>query len=312
MLHSGDLTAHVLTYGAIVQDLRFKDVDYPLVLGMDDLAGYLAQTGYFGAIVGRFANRIGGGHFCIDGQEYQTDRNFRGRHTLHGGSNGISSQLWRVEQQSDNRVVLSLDLADGEMGFPGRMQIIAGISLDGEALSFDLSAESDAPTPCNLAHHGYFDLDGRADIRNHSLRIDASHYLPVDDDLIPTGEIAPVAGTDFDFCTPRQIGNFGYDHNFCLSARPRPLRPVALLTGGSGLSMQVETTACGLQFYDGAYIGQMTGLEGRPYHPHAGLALETQHWPDAPNRSDFPDAILRPGQKYSETTTYRLIRCRPN
>lgn len=308
-LHSGDLTAQVLTYGAILQDLRLDGVDYPLVLGLNDLAGYLTQTGYFGAIVGRFANRIGGGRFSIDGREYQTDLNFRGRHTLHGGSRGISDQLWGIAELADDRLVLSLDLADGEMGFPGQMRITAAISLAGAALSFDLSAESDAPTPCSLAHHGYFDLDGKGDIRKHSLRIDAPYYLPVDDDLIPTGEVAPVAGANFDFRKLRKIGDAGYDHNFCLSDVPhRPLQAVALLTGESGLSMQVETTACGLQLYDGAYIAGMHGLNGRQYAKHSGLALEAQHWPDAPNHKKFPNAILRPGKVYSQTTTYRFIR----
>lgn len=308
VLRGGGLTAHVLTYGAIVQDLRLDGVAYPLVLGMDDLAGYLTQPGYFGAAVGRFANRIGGGRFSIDGQEFQTDRNFRGRHTLHGGSAGISERLWSVDLHDTNRVALSLDLADGEMGFPGNVHIIVVISLENGALSFDFKATTDAPTPCSLAHHGYFNLDGSGDIRSHTLRIDAPDYLPVDDDLIPTGEITPVADTDFDFRETRKIGGTGYDHNFCLSDKPRPMRPVALLAGESGLQLQVETTACGLQFYDGAYIGQMKGLDGRQYMPFSGLALEAQHWPDAPNRNNFPDAILRPGDEYSHTTSYRFIR----
>lgn len=307
-LRGGGLTAHVLTYGAILQDLWLDGVDYPLVLGLDDLAGYLKQTCYLGAIVGRFANRIGGGRFSIDGQEYQTDRNFLGKHTLHGGGIGVSERLWSVDLHLDDRVVLSLELADGDMGFPGRMHITVVISLADGALSFDFKAKSTAATPCSLAHHGYFNLDGRGDVRNHALRIDAPAYLPIDDDCIPTGEITSVADTDFDFRKTRKIGNAGYNHNFCLSDAPRPQRPVALLTGESGLQMQLETSACGLQLYDGAYIEPMQGLEGRRYAPYSGLALEAQHWPDAPNRSNFPDAILQPGQVYSQTTSHRFIR----
>ncbi|RMC37563.1 aldose epimerase family protein [Paracoccus alkanivorans] len=306
-LQSGRLSAKILTLGAILQDLRMEDVDHPLVLGTPAVTDYLGPARYFGAIVGRFANRIGEGSFTLDGKTYRTDPNFRDRHTLHGGSEGIDTQIWQVQSLAPDRATLTLDLPDGHMGFPGTIWITAGIHLAGDELSFTLSARTDAPTICSLAHHGFFDLDGRGDIRNHSLMIDAGHYLPVDDDLIPTGEIRPVDGSDFDFRSPRRIGSAGYDHNFCLSDGQRPLCPVARLTGESGLSMQVETTACGLQFYDGAYMRDVPGLDGRIYGPHAGLALETQHWPDAPNRPGFPDAVLRPGQVYSETTIYRFI-----
>lgn len=306
-LQSGRLTAKVLTLGCILQDLRMEGVDHPLVLGAPDVTDYLGSARYFGAIVGRFANRIGEGCFTLDGKTYRTDPNFRGRHTLHGGSDGIDALIWQVQSLAPDHAILALELPDGHMGFPGTMRITAEIGLAGDGLGFTLSARADAPTICSLAHHGFFDLDGQGDIRNHSLMIEAEHYLPVDDDLIPTGEIRQVAGTDFDFRSLRRIGRAGYDHNFCLSDSQRPLRPVARLTGESGLSMQVESTACGLQFYDGAYMRDVPGLDGRNYGPHAGLALETQHWPDAPNRPGFPDAVLRPGQVYSETTIYRFI-----
>ena len=303
-LQGGGLTAQVLDLGAIVQDLRLDGVAHPLVLGAPSPATYLGPARYFGAIVGRFANRIGGARFTLDGRMHHTDPNFRGRHTLHGGSVGTDLHLWRIATLAPASVRLELDLPDGHMGFPGNVAISATITLANGALGFTLTAQSDAATPCSLAHHGFFDLDGRGDIRGHSLRIDADHMLPVDDDLIPTGEIAPVAGTRFDFRQPRQIGDSGFDHNFCLSDGPRALRPVAWLQGESGLSMRIETTACGLQFYDGAYMRDVPGLDGRAYGPHAGLALETQSWPDAPNHPHFPDAILRPGQTYQETTRY--------
>lgn len=307
-LRNGALTARVLSLGAIVQDLRLDGVDHPLVLGCPEPMGYWDEGRYFGAIVGRFANRIGNGRFAIDGQSYRSDCNFRDRHTLHGGVFGTDLHPWKIDSLSGSEVRLTLTLDDGHMGFPGTMDITAVIALADTALSITLLARSDRATPCSLTHHGYFDLDGTGDIRDHSLMIEADHYLPVDDDLIPTGQIAPVGGTAFDFRQPRLIGNAGYDHNFCLSPAPVPLRPVARLTGASGLSMQVLTTACGLQLYDGAHLRNVRGLGGRVYGPYAGVALEAQHWPDAPNQPGFPDAILRPGQQYSEQTVYRFER----
>lgn len=303
-LRHGDMTARVLTMGAIVQDLRLAGVAHPLVLGCDDLAGYLGPGRYFGAVVGRVANRIGGAAFTLDGQRYATDANFRARHTLHGGRRGTDLHLWTIADLTPAQVRLTLTLPDGDMGFPGTLHITATITLHPRGLSVALQAQADRATPCNLTHHGYFDLDGAGDIRDHHLTIDADRYLPVDDDLIPAGPPAPVHGTPFDFTTARRIGDGAFDHNFCLSDAPRPLRAVARLTGRSGLSMQVLTTACGLQIYDGASLPPVTGLGGRAYGPHAGIALEAQGWPDAPNRPDFPSVILRPGQTYRETTCY--------
>lgn len=307
-LRKGAMTATVLTLGAIVQDLRLEGVDHPLVLGSPDPWAYLQDARYFGAIVGRFANRIGSAGFTIEGQEYRTDPNFEGRHTLHGGSDGTDIQVWDIIASSADNATLGLTLADGHMGFPGRIRMRVQIGLTDEALAIHLTAQSDRPTPCSLAHHGFFDLDGQGDIRGHHLAIAADRYLPLDADMIPTGRIAPVEGTVLDFRKPRQIGDHGYDHNFCLSDGSLPLRPVASLTGRNGLTMQVHTTACGLQLYDGSHIDLKAGLEGREYRPHSGVALETQGWPDAPNRPEFPDCILRPGQTYDQTTLYRFDR----
>ncbi len=303
-LTADGLTARLLTLGAIVQDLRLDGVDHPLVLGFDHPDPYLAEGRYVGAIVGRVANRIGGARFTLDGRGWRSDPNFLGRHTLHGGASGTHAQLWRIAGHRPDAALLALDLADGHMGFPGNLRITARISLGGRALRLSLRAETDAATPCSLAHHGFFDLDGRGDIRGHRLKIAAEHYLPVDVDLIPTGRIAPVAGTPFDFRQPRAIAPGGHDHNFCLSDGPRPLRDIAWLTGATGLAMTVATTAEGLQFYDGAGMSILDRRDGRRYGPLAGLALGTQGWPDAPNHPHFPDAILRPGQTYQETTRY--------
>ncbi|CAM3273858.1 aldose epimerase family protein [Paracoccus nototheniae] len=305
-LKGGGLTARVLTLGAIVQDLRLDGIAHPLVLGCPDVADYLDRGRYFGAIVGRCANRIAQGRFRLDGQDHQSDLNFRGRHTLHGGSQGTDLQLWQIGALFPDAVTLTLDLPDGHMGFPGTLRITARIALQDGALCFDLSATTDRATPCNLTHHGYFTLDGAASIAGHRLSVAADHYLPVDDDLIPTGQIAPVADTPFDFRHSRPVLPGPCDHNLCLSDGPRPLRTAATLTGQSGLAMTILTTACGLQVYDGAHLADVPGLEGRTYGPHAGIALEAQGWPDALNRPDFPDMILQPGATWQLTTQYRF------
>ncbi|MFC0200232.1 aldose epimerase family protein [Paracoccus rhizosphaerae] len=309
-LRDGALSARVLTLGAIVQDLRLDGVDHPLVLGCPDVADYLDRGRFMGAIVGRVANRIGDACFRLDGTRYRTDRNFRGRHTLHGGSDGTDVQLWQVAAVAPDWVTMCLVLPDGHMGFPGTLRITAVIALSEGALCIDLSAVTDRATPCNLTHHGYFNLDGQGDIRRHRLTIDAAEYLPVDRDLIPTGRIEPVEATPFDFREPRFIGSDGFDHNFCLSRKPQPLRPVARVTGRNGLSMEVLTTATGLQFYDGVQLDDVPGLEGRVYGPHAGLALEAQQWPDASNQPDFPDIVLRPRTEFRAITRYRFLKDR--
>lgn len=305
-LQGGGLSATVLTLGVIVSDLRMKGVDHSLVLGCADIVDYLDAGRYVGAMVGRYANRIAGARFALDGQGYHLDANFRGRHILHGGQDGIDHHIWQVEDVGAAHATFRDRLADGHMGFPGNMDIRVTVSLSGNALEFRISATSDRPTPCSLAHHGFFNLDGSADICDHKLRIAADHYLPVDDDLIPLPAPASVEGNRFDFRVPRQIGAEGYDHNFCLSDPSAGYRPVAELTGQSGLGMQVETDAPGLQIYDGAHFDGLRGLQGRVYGPRAGVALETQHWPDAPNRPDFPNSILRPGQVYSHRVAYRF------
>lgn len=306
-LRGGGLTASVLTFGATVQDLRLDGFAHPLVLGATTLQPYLGPMRYFGAIVGRFANRIGGARFILDGREYRTDANQQDRHTLHGGEDGTSRQLWTLKALASDRAELGLELADGHMGFPGRLNISLVCALPGDgALDFEMRATTDAPTLCSLAHHGYFNLDGAPDIRGHRLQAAATNYLPVDADLIPTGEIRPVEGTRFDFRAPRPIGDAGIDHNLCLSSGRSPCRRVATLFGTSGIAMDIETDACGLQVYDGGHIRGLAGLDGRIYGPCAGIALETQGWPDAPNHAGFPSAILRPGETYRHRVRYRF------
>lgn len=306
-LRGDQLSATVLTMGATVQDLRLDGVAQPLVLGFPRLAPYFSGGLYVGALVGRVANRIGGAGFTLDGRKIGVDANERGN-MLHGGIDGIHHHIWDIDACGPDHVTLTLDLPDGHMGFPAAVAIRAGISVAGDALSFDLSATSDAPTPVNLAHHGYFSLDDSGDIRGHLLRVAAGHYLPVDPGLIPTGEIAPVEGTAFDFRSGRVVAPGGYDHNLCLGTQREALRPVAELRGASGITMQIDTTEPGLQIYDGRHFSGVAGLDGQTYGMFAGLALETQGWPDAVNNPHFPDTILRPGKAYRAITRYRFQR----
>lgn len=304
-LQGGGLTAHVLTLGAIVQDLRLDGIAHPLVLGADSLTPYLGPMQYFGAIVGRCANRIAKGRFEIDGQIFQASTNFRGRHCLHGGTVGSGQKIWAITAQTLSTVVMSLQLPDGDMGFPGALNVVLTISLADTTLDFDIRATCERSTLCNFAHHGYFILDDSGSIASHSLRLAADHFLPVDDDLIPTGEVAPVAQTDFDFCTDRNLRNVALDHNFCLSQERTTLRPVAWLETAS-VSMRMDTTEPGLQLYTANHLPQpgIHGPEGRAYGRHAGIAMEAQVWPDAPNHPNFPSALLRPGDVYHQHTRY--------
>lgn len=309
-LSGGGLRASVLTYGAIVQDLRLDGVAHPLVLGAETLSPYLDQMQYFGAIVGRYANRLRGARVRAGGRDWALDRNWLGAHVLHGGRGGLSAQVWQIAESRSDRVTLTHCSAHGDMGFPGQMQITAQISLDPDtALRVEIRATSDHATPCSLCHHGYFALDDSGTIGGHKLQIMADSYLPVDDQTLPTGQIAPVAGTAFDFRAPRPVGRQAIDHNFCLSTARLPLRPVATLSSAS-LALQVETTEPGLQVFTAPHLPEqgLTGLDGRRYGPFAGIALEAQAWPDAPNQPHFPPAMLHPGAVYHHLTRYRFTR----
>jgi aldose 1-epimerase len=315
----GGLQASIITWGAVVQDLRLEGHRPPLVLGFESFDDYPAHSPYFGAIAGRYANRIREGRFAIDGRQYQADTNFLGKHLLHGGSKGIGKRVWSIAEHGADFVTLRLRDRDGEMGFPGNLDITCTYRLaPGGVLSIELSAVTDQPTLCNLAHHSYFNLDdgGSSEVLDHLLQIDAEAYLPVDEELIPTGEIAPVAGTDFDFSEARPIRREAggrqveYDHNWCLARSRQPLRRVARLSGSrSGVAMEVCTTEPGVQFYAGHKAARdAAGLDGRQYRAFAGVCLEPQVWPDSPNHPDFPQAVLRPGEVYRQTTQYRFAK----
>lgn len=311
-LSAHGLTAKVMTWGAVLQDLRLDGHPQPLVLGFPGFAPYPELSPHFGAIVGRVANRIGGARAPVGARLCEFDRNFLGRHTLHGGRDGAGRRLWRVAGAGDDFVTLALTLPDGHMGFPGALDVRTTYRIvAGPALALEISATADAATLCNFAHHSYFNLDGTPSALDHRLRIDADAYLETDADLVPTGARRAVQGTDFDFRATRLLRRAGarYDLNYCLSETRQPLRQVAALTGPrSGLTLTVETTEPGLQVYDGAgtATGAAPGLAGEPYGPFAGIALEPQCWPDAPNQRWARQVQLAPGETYRQLSVFRL------
>ena len=312
-LKGGGLTMKVITWGAVIQDLRLEGHAPPLVLGFESFADYPRHSSYFGATPGRCANRIAGGKFSLDGETYQLECNENGRGHLHGGSEGLAKRNWEIADLAGDRVVLKIVDPDGRAGYPGNCAVTAIYQLqDGGVLSVGYRSTTDRPTLANICQHSYFNLDGRNDALGHDLMLAADAYLPVDELLIPTGEIRPVDGTPFDFRSMapmrRQAGGSQvlYDHNFCLSPDRVAKRPVALARSiNSGVTMEVRTTEPGVQFYSGSKLNvPVPGLEGRNYGPFAGFCLETQIWPDAVNQNGFPEVILRPGDERRQETDY--------
>jgi aldose 1-epimerase len=314
-ISGGGLTANILTWGAIVQELRLSGHPAPLTLGFERLDDYVDHSLYFGAIVGRYANRIAGGRFSIDGEKFEAEGNDRGN-SLHGGSKGLDRRNWSIAEHGSDFVTLTAQEPSGWMGFPGTLDVACTYSLRaGGVLSVELSASCDRPTLCNLAHHSYFNLDdgGRGSILDHRMSLPASAYTPVDDNLLPTGAVLPVEGTDFDFVLPRTIRartgeDTAYDHNWCLAAARGPVRQVCWVQGASsGVEMEVWSTEPGLQFFTGQFPDRaVPGLEGVTYRRFAGFCLEPQVWPDSPNHPHFPQAVLRPGEQYRQSTEYRF------
>lgn len=314
-LRGGGLTARVLTYGATLQDLRLDGHAPSLVLGFPDLQSYVAQGTYFGATVGRCANRVRDGHFEIDGKAFQLDRNFLGKHMLHGGRDGIGVRNWTLVDHTESSVRLSILCMDGEMGFPGTLEITQTISLRDDGI-FEIiyEATTNAPTLCNPAHHSYFNLTGEDSIRDHLFQLHADAYLPVDTELIPNGETRLVSGTGFDFREPRRLADgAALDHNFCLSDQRRELQTVGRLIGlKSGVTMEIATTEPGVQVYDGAKIAvSCPSHNSATLSSHAGIALEPQAWPDGHHHDGFPDALLRAGETYRQHTQYIFSKEKP-
>lgn len=310
----GGLSASVLTWGAVIQDLRLEGHDAPLVLGFDDFDSYPAYSPYFGATPGRCANRIGGGKFSIDGRGYQLELNERGVTHLHGGSDGMAKRNWTIADYRPDRVVLTIADPDGRAGYPGNCTTTATYQLkDHGVLSVVYETVSDQSTPANVCQHSYFNLDGREEIFGHEIMIAADRMTDVDEKLIPTGVLKDLTGSPFDL---RQMGpvrrsfedgrQVPFDHNYCLSPERGDKRSVALVRSlYSGVTLEVRTTEPGVQFYAGVMLNvPVPGFDGRHYGPYAGFCLETQVWPDAINHANFPNAVLRPGEVLRQETDY--------
>lgn len=315
----------VMELGATLTELWVPDARSAItnvVLGFDRLETYLARPSYMGAVVGRVANRIANGKFDLDGKTYTLSTNGNGRHHLHGGFRGFDKQVWSSRALPATASEMGVEFrhvsADGEEGYPGRMAVKVVYTLTtGGVLRIDYAATADRATPVNLSNHSFFNLAGTGDILNHRLRINAARYTPTDATLIPTGELAPVAGTGLDFTTPRRIGErmgpgtslpAGYDHNFVLNAGDGQLAFCArLVDPASGRVMEVWTTEPGLQFNTAnRFDGRFVGMNGQAMTKHAGCALETQHFPDSVNRPQFPSTILRPEMTFQSTTEFRF------
>jgi aldose 1-epimerase len=314
-LTSGDLTATILTRGAILQDVRLKGVPYSLTLGSADPQAYEDDLQYFGALVGPVANRLSNASASIGDKLLKLRRN-EGTTSLHGGPDGIHSDIWHVTRQSPNSATLELKLPDGKDGYPGNRTITAHFYIAPPAqLTLEISVATDAPTLVNIANHSYWNLDGSPSIAGHTLTVLADHYTPVDALSIPTG-VATVDNTDFDLRSGVTLGapdGQRLDHNFCLYGAESTLKTAAVLTGQSGVSLTLETTEVGLQVFDAAPIssGAFNGHNGTPYGPFCGVALEAQRWPDAPNQAGFPSCILRPKGVYEQITRWTFSRLTP-
>lgn len=316
VIADGGIRAVVMTYGAALCDLRFAEAHRSLVLGFDSLDGYTAAFAYYGAICGRYANRIGGSHLVIDGREIDVVPNEPTGHQLHGGPGGFSRRVWSLIDHSDTSVTMGLTSKDGDQGYPGRVEVVCRYRIEAPASLFiELSATTDAPTVVNLCQHSYFNLDGSDTILGHELMIPADSVTAVDDGKIPTGEIRAVEGTEWDFRRPRKIADprtgtsANYDINFIVGHErlTEPRLAARLYSPKSGIAVEIESTEPGLQLYDGYLLdAPVPGYGGKRHSANAGCCLESQNFPDAPNQPGFPSAVLRPEQTYRQVTGFRL------
>jgi aldose 1-epimerase len=321
------MKAKVVTYGAILTELHVPDKNGKLddvVLGFDDLKGYLGSHPYFGAIIGRYANRIAKAKFTLDGKEYHLAAN-NGPNSLHGGKKGFDKVVWKanVPNAAQPAVEFSYVSPDGEEGYPGELKVKVTYALTPDnAVSIQYEATTNKATPVNLSNHSYFNLLGGrsgATILDHEIQIRADRYTPVDDTLIPTGELKAVAGTPFDFTKPHTIGErikqtggkpAGYDHNYVLAKEidgKQAAWAVRVVEKKTGRVMEMATTEPGVQFYTSNFLdGTLKGKGGVTYPQYGALCLEAQHFPDSVNQPKFPSVILRPGETYRQTTSYKF------
>ncbi|GAA4441051.1 galactose mutarotase [Pontibacter saemangeumensis] len=326
LTNANGMQVKITDYGATITSVLTPDKNGKMgdvVLGFDSLAGYqspeyLKSGPYFGAIVGRYGNRIAQGKFTLDGKEYTLAKN-NGENTLHGGKKGFDKVVWEAEPLPEqNALKLTYVSPDGEEGYPGKLTTTVTYTLtDENEIKIDYNATTDKATPVNLTNHSYFNLAaGQAeDALDHVVTLNADKYTVVNESLIPTGELRDVKGTVMDFTTPQPIGarvdeveGGGYDHNYVLTGADGTLKKAATVyEPTSGRVMEVFTTEPGIQFYSGNFLdGTITGSGGKTYRKHYGFALETQHFPDSPNQKDFPSTILEPGETYETTTVYKF------
>jgi aldose 1-epimerase len=309
-------SAKILTYGAVVRDLVVPSSRGPqrVALGLNTLSDYLNYSPSFGAVPGRFANRIANGRFTLDGVAYQLARKPGEKHTLHGGPRGFGHRVWKLGAYDGSSVELTLESPDGDAGFPGALTATCVYRLlEPATLRVELSAVADRSTVVNLTNHTYFNLDGSPDILDHEVTLFADFYTPADDELIPTGEIRAVAGTPYDFRKPRPVRNptgTAYDTNFVAALEPdeEGLAQIATVRSPrNGLTLSLFSTEPGVQFYDAAKLNcPAPGLDGQHYGAHAGLCLEAQAFPDSPNRRHFTDCVLRPDEEYRHVSEFRF------
>lgn len=304
----GGLSAAFLTWGCVTREIRLDGLDRSLVLGLADIGEYERHgRQHVGAVAGRCANRIAGGRFAIDGVERQAARN-TGEATLHGGDGGFGRSLWRLVDHGPDRARFAIRHEDGQEGFPGAIEAECAYRLSEGALEIELTARAEAPTLCNLAQHNYYNLSGAARIDDHELWLAAERLTPLGADMTPTGAVEPVAGA-LDFRALRTVGGGAIDINYVLAAAPRPAPAFAARLRAGGVEMALETTAPGLQLYTADGLAPAPrDRAGRRIGRRAGLCLEPQLWPDAPNHAHFPNVVLRPGERWRQLTRLRFRR----
>ena len=320
------ITVKLINYGATLTSLVTPDRDGKLadiVLGYDDIRGYESDPIFSGCVVGRFANRISNASFELEGKQYPLAANFEGGHHLHGGEVGFNARVWDaqiVKQESAVGVAFTLVSHDGEEGYPGRLVVRMKYLLnDNDDLVMDYYATTDKTTHINLTQHSYYNLAGHdsGDVHKHFVRLYCDHYLPVDENGVPTGEVKSVEGTPFDFRKgariDRQVAEGRYDHNYVLSM-DRPEKPILLARvsdGSTGRGMAVRTDQPGVQFYTSIHMKETPGRNGAVYNTNQALCLETQHFPDTPNKPNFPTTVLKPGEEFRSKTIHHFYTWTP-